>query len=76
MPYADPVFLVQIVKVVIEGMASTTTHATPTVPTTLANLEISTITDNVALLVQLVKSMREIGYKPYMGEQDAKIVGR
>ncbi|XP_073267141.1 uncharacterized protein [Populus alba] len=32
--------------------------------------------DNVVPLVRLVKSMREMGCEPYMGEQDAKIAGR
>jgi len=30
----------------------------------------------MVLLVRLVKSMREMGCEPYMGEQDAKIAGR
>jgi len=32
--------------------------------------------DNVVLLVRLVKSMREMGCEPYMGEHDAEIAGR
>jgi len=53
--YVDMGLLVQIVKVVIEGMSGL---------------------DNVMLLVRLVKSMREMGYEPYMGEHDAEIAGR
>jgi hypothetical protein len=33
-------------------------------------------TNNMVLLVRLVKSRREMGYESYMGEQDAKIAER
>jgi len=36
----------------------------------------SMTTDNMVLLVRLVKSMREMGCESYMGGQDAEIVGR
>ena len=36
----------------------------------------STTTNNMVLLVQLVKSMREIRCEPYMVEQDAEIARR
>ena len=35
-----------------------------------------TTTNSVVLLVRLVKSMREMGCEPYMGEQDSEIAGR
>ena len=67
-PYADPRFIVQIVKAITKGMTSTIPHTVLTTPTPLATLGIYATTDNVVLLVRLVKSMREMGYKPYMGE--------
>jgi hypothetical protein len=33
-------------------------------------------TDNVVPLVRLVKSIKEMGYEPYMREEDAEIAGR
>jgi len=35
-----------------------------------------TTMDSMVLLVRLVKSMREMGCEPYMGEQDAEIARR
>ena len=32
--------------------------------------------DSVVTLVRIVKSMRELGCKPFLGEPDAEIVGR
>jgi len=72
-PYIDPRFLV---KGVIEGMGSTTAHAVPIAPTPLATPRVSATTDNMVLLVRLVKSMREMDCKPYMGEQGAEIARR
>jgi hypothetical protein len=72
-PYVDPGFLV---KKVIEGMGSTTAHAVPIAPTILATPRVSATTDNMVLLVRLVKSMREIDCKPCMGEQGAEIAGK
>jgi len=70
--YVDPRFLVQIVKAIIKGMTNTTPHIVSTTPTPLVTLEIYATT-YVVLLVWLVKSMREMGYKPYMGEQYVEI---
>jgi hypothetical protein len=55
---------------------STKTHAALTAPALQITLEVSATTDNTVLLVRLVKSMREMGCEPYMGEYDAKIAGR
>jgi hypothetical protein len=48
----------------------------PIAPTPLATPRVSATTDNMVLLVRLVKSMREMDCKPYMGEQGAEIARR
>jgi hypothetical protein len=60
----------------MEGMAGSATQKTPTTQMPQAAPMTSTTTDNVVLLVRLVKSMREMGCEPYMREQDAEIAGR
>jgi hypothetical protein len=75
-PYNDPRLLVQIVKVVMECMAGFTAQRTPITQVTRSTLGIVATTDNVVLLVRLVKSMREMGCQPYIGEQDAERAGR
>jgi hypothetical protein len=74
--YVDAGLLVQIVKAVMEGMAGSATRTTPTTQIPQAAPMTSMTTDNVVPLVRLVKSMREMGCEPYMGEQDAKIARR
>jgi hypothetical protein len=71
--YVDARLLVQIVKALMESMVGSTTQTTPTTQIPQAAPVIGTTTDNV---VRLVKSMREMGCEPYMGEQDAEIAGR
>ena len=66
--YIDAGLLVQIVKAVMEGMAGSTTKTTPTTQIPQAAPLTSMTTDNVVPLVRLVKSMREMGCEPYMGE--------
>jgi len=52
------------------------TQATPvTQILQVAPVNVAT-TNNVVLLVWLVKSMREMSYEPYMGGQDVEICGR
>jgi len=74
--YIDARLLVQIVKAVMKGMVGSATQTTPTTHIPQAAPVTSTTTDNVVPLVRLVKSMREMGCEPYMGEQDAEIAGR
>jgi hypothetical protein len=74
--YVDARLLVQIVKAVMEGMAGSATQTTPTMQIPQAAPMTSMTTDNMVPLVRLVKSMREMGCEPYMGEQDAEIAGR
>jgi hypothetical protein len=74
--YVDAGLLVQIVKAVMEGMAGSATQSTPTTQIPQAAHMTNMATDNVVPLVRLVKSMREMGCEPYMGEQDAEIDGR
>jgi hypothetical protein len=75
-PYVDPEILVQNVKEGMEGLASSTTQTIPATQVPQATPGIIVTTDSMVLLVRLVKSMRELGCKPYIKEQDAKIVGR
>jgi hypothetical protein len=74
--YIDVGLLVQIVKAVMKGMAGSMTQTTPATQIPQTAPVNGATTDNMVLLVRLVKSMREMGCEPYMGEQDAEIVGR
>jgi hypothetical protein len=65
-PHVDSVFLKHIIKVVVVGMFSATASGAPTTPTP---------TDSMVTLVWIVKNMREMGCKPYLGEHNAKTVG-
>jgi hypothetical protein len=62
-PYTNPIFLAQVVRVVIESMSGTA-------PVTLVS------SDNITVLVRTVKNMRELGCEAFLGEQDAEITGR
>ena len=57
----------------MKGMASSTTQTTPAMQIAQAAPVNGTTMNVVVLLVRLVKSIREIGCEPYMGEQDAEI---
>jgi hypothetical protein len=74
--YVDAGLLIQIVKAVMEGMVGSATQTTPTIQMPQTAPMTSTTMDNVVLLVRLVKSMREMGCEPYMGEQDVEVAGR
>jgi hypothetical protein len=74
--YIDVGLLVQIVKAVMKGMAGSMTQTTPATQISQTAPMNGATTDNMVLLVRLVKSMREMGCEPYMGEQDAEIVER
>jgi len=64
----DPGLLVQIIKVVMKGMANSMTQAVPaTQILQVAPRSVMTIGD-VVLLVWLVKSMREMGCELYLRE--------
>jgi hypothetical protein len=43
--------------------------------TALGALTTPTPTDSMFILVWIVKNMREMGCKPYLGEQNAKTTG-
>jgi len=51
---------------------------TPVVSVPLTALVVPTTidSDNVIALVRNIKSMRELGCEPFLGEQDAEIAGR
>jgi len=76
--YVDPMLLAQLVKAVMEGMANAATPmpAPPPAPIIPTISEAATTTNDVVHLVRLVKSMREMGCEPYLGEQDAEVAGR
>jgi hypothetical protein len=53
--------------------------STPTTLVALAvpsDLVITEPTNNVVILVQIVKSKREMGCDPFLGDQEVKIVGK
>ena len=70
--------MAQLVKAVMEGMANAATPipAPPLAPIIPTISEAAIATNDVVQLVRLVKSMREMGCEPYLGEQNAEVAGR
>lgn len=66
--YVDPYLLVQIVKAVMEGMDGFTKKATPTTHIPQVAPRSVMTTNNMVLLVWVVKSTREMGCELYLGE--------
>jgi hypothetical protein len=48
----------------------------PIIPIALAVPTVATTTNNVATLVRRVHNRMELRYEPFLGEADAKVVGR
>jgi len=74
--HADPLFIAQIVKAVIEAIPGA---SAPTIPIASAVQTTPAATkkaDNMVTLVRIVKSMRELGCGPFLGEPDAEVAGR
>jgi hypothetical protein len=74
--HTDLLFIAQIVRAVIEAMSGA---SAPTIPIASAVQTASASTtkaDNMVTLVRIVKSMRELGCGPFLGEPDAEIAGR
>lgn len=67
-PNVDPRLLIQIVKVVMEGMATSMTQIVPATQVPQATTGIIPTTNSVVSLIRLVKSMREMDCEPYLGE--------
>jgi hypothetical protein len=66
--YVDPYLLVQIVKAVMEGMDGFMTKATPATHIPQVAPRSVMTTNNMVLLVWVVKSIREMGCELYLGE--------
>jgi excinuclease UvrABC helicase subunit UvrB len=67
--YVDSGLLVQIVKTVMEGMTGLMTQATPATQIPQVAVVNVVTTDNMVLLAQLVKSMREMGCNRIWGNK-------
>jgi len=63
-PYVDPTLLAKLVRATIKGITSVSAPIA------------TTPTDNVVVLVWIIKSLREMGCEPFLREQDTEIVGR
>jgi hypothetical protein len=63
--YVDPTFIVQIVRVAMETMGSAPTLMAPTMSPAPV---VTTPRDNVVASIRIMKSMRKIIYKPFMGD--------
>jgi hypothetical protein len=74
--HVDPLFIAQIVRAVIEAMPGASAPTIPVAPAVQAVPAATTKADNVVTLVRIVKSMRELGCEPFLGEPDAEIAGR
>ena len=74
--HADPLFIAQIVRAVIVAMPGGSAPTIPIAPTVQATPMATIKADSVVTLVRIVKSMRELGCEPFLGEPDAEIAGR
>ena len=74
--HADPALIAQIVRAVIEAMPGASTPTAPVTPAVQTIPVVAAPVDSVVTLVQTVKSMRELGCEPFLGEPDAEIAGR
>jgi hypothetical protein len=74
--HVDPLFIAQIVKAVIEAMPGASAPTIPVAPAVQTAPAATKKADNVVTLVRIVKSMRELGCEPFLGEPDAEIAGR
>jgi len=74
--HVDPLFIAQIVRAVIEAMPGASAPTIPVAPAVQAAPAATTKADNVVTLVRIVKSMRELGCEPFLGEPNAEIAGR
>jgi len=74
--HVDPLFIAHIVRAVIEAMPGASTLTIPIAPAVQAASAATTKADNVVTLVRIVKSIRELGCEPFLGEPDAEIAGR
>ena len=63
-------------RAVIEAMFGASTPTIPITPVVQTALVATIKADGVVTLVRIVKSMRELGYEPFLGEPDAEIAGR
>jgi hypothetical protein len=63
--YVDPTFIVQIVRVAMETMGSAPALMAPTMSPAPV---VTAPKDNVVASIRIMKSMRKISYKPFMGD--------
>jgi hypothetical protein len=64
------------VRAVIEAMPGASTPTIPIASAVQAAPVATKKADNVVTSVRIVKSMRELGCEPFLGEPDAEIAGR
>jgi len=74
--YAYPVFIAWIVREVMENIGNAHTPTTLVALAVPLALVITEPTDNVVILVQIVRSKREMGCDPFLGDQEVKIIGK
>jgi hypothetical protein len=74
--HTNHAFIAQIASVVMKAMPSTPTLTVPISLAVWTALVVTTSTDNVITLVQIVKSIWELRCEPYSKELYAEIMGR
>ena len=75
-PYADPIFFARIVKAVMENIGNALASILPVALVMPPTLVVMKPIDHVVALIWILKSMREMGYEPFLRDQNAKIIGR
>jgi len=74
--HADPLFIAQTVRAVIEAMPGASALTILIASAVQTASAATTKADNMVTLVRIVKSIRELGCRPFLGEPDAEIAGR
>jgi len=75
-PYADPIFFARIVKAVMENIGNALASILPVALVMPLTLVVMKPIDHVVALIWILKCMREMGYEPFLRDQNAKIIGR
>jgi len=74
--YVDPNLITWIIRAMVGTMTNASTFTTLVSPIVLVAPVVMTSKNNMVALVQIMKSLRQMGYKPFLGDQDAEITGR
>jgi hypothetical protein len=74
--YVDPNFIAWIIRAMVGTMTNASAFTTLVSPIVLVTPVVMTSKNSMVALVRIMKSLRQMGYKPFLGDQHAEIAGR